>query len=306
MKKKFTFPRMGVYTEFFCNLVKDLGGDIITPPKITKETIKLGIKYSPEMICFPYKVCIGNLIQSLESGANAILWPDTQGTCRFTHFSEIQNKVLKDLGYNFDVLLLRRRQIFHDLRQIGNLTYPSLLRKLKKHYGIVKRLEEQHYDFKYESDKVNIGIIGEIYTMHEPIINHNILNLLRKMGANPHLSFKMSDFFRKHVHLDFSKKKEKKESREFLSKDIGGHARESLYNSVYYGQRGFDGVVHLLPLTCMPETTIQPILSLISKKYDLPIYCFPIDENNSEAGFNTRLETFVSILKQKKGLECTV
>ena len=46
MQKRFSFPRMGIYTDYFLDLVNDIGGEVIKPPKITKETIKLGIQYS--------------------------------------------------------------------------------------------------------------------------------------------------------------------------------------------------------------------------------------------------------------------
>lgn len=306
MGAKVSFPRIGVYTEFLADFVRDLGIDVLVPPKITKETIKLGVRHSPEMICFPYKVCIGNLIQCLEQGANTIAWPDTQGTCRFTHFSDIQTKVLKDLGYKFDVLLLRRDRIFYDLKKMNpDLNYLSLLRKLRKNFRLIKELEDRHYHFEKDVDKINVGIVGEIYTVHEPAINHNIIELLRSMDVNVDVAFKISDFVRKNIHMDFSMRSEKKQSRDFLEKDIGGHARESIYNTLYYINNGFDGVIHLMPLTCMPETTIQPILDIISRRYSFPVYSFAIDENNSEAGFKTRLETFISILKQRR-LRCAI
>ena len=31
----FTFPHTGIYTGFFCNLIKDLGSTMVKPPAIT-------------------------------------------------------------------------------------------------------------------------------------------------------------------------------------------------------------------------------------------------------------------------------
>ncbi|MBA7693591.1 hypothetical protein ES703_102177 [subsurface metagenome] len=53
----------------------------------------------------------------------------------------------------------------------------------------------------------------------------------------------------------------------------------------------------------MPESTVEVLVDQVAQKYNIPMYRFPIDENNFEAGFNTRLETFVSMLKRKRGNE---
>ncbi|GAJ12943.1 unnamed protein product [marine sediment metagenome] len=50
----------------------------------------------------------------------------------------------------------------------------------------------------------------------------------------------------------------------------------------------------------MPESTVEVLVDQVAQKYNIAIYRFPIDENNFEAGFNTRLETFVSMLNRKK------
>ena len=40
----------------------------------------------------------------------------------------------------------------------------------------------------------------------------------------------------------------------------------------------FDGVFHFMPLSCMPESTIEMLMDLKSKELNLPVYHFPIDE----------------------------
>ncbi|GAI62085.1 unnamed protein product [marine sediment metagenome] len=104
----------------------------------------------------------------------------------------------------------------------------------------------------------------------------------------------------KPIQGDFDKRAEKREAKQLLSEEMGGHGFESIYNTAWYGKNRFDGIIHLLPLSCMPESTVEILLDQVANKYEIPIYRFPIDENNFEAGFNTRLETFVSMLNRKK------
>jgi predicted nucleotide-binding protein (sugar kinase/HSP70/actin superfamily) len=41
-------------------------------------------------------------------------------------------------------------------------------------------------------------------------------------------------------------------------------------------------------------------MDLTSKRLDLPVYTFPIDEDISQTGFEMRLKSIVSILEKRK------
>ncbi|GAI20837.1 unnamed protein product, partial [marine sediment metagenome] len=135
----------------------------------------------------------------------------------------------------------------------------------------------------------------------ESDINFDIVRKLQRMGVDVDVSLTLSHFIKKTLKLDyFDKRAEKREAKQLLSEEMGGHGFESIYNTAFYGKRGFDGVIHLLPLSCMPESTAEYLINYVADKYGISLYRFPIDENNFEAGFNTRLETFVSMLMRKK------
>ena len=50
----------------------------------------------------------------------------------------------------------------------------------------------------------------------------------------------------------------------------------------------------------MPKSAVETIVDHFAQKYGIPLYRFPIDESAFEVGFDTRLETFVSMLKRKR------
>ena len=79
------------------NITKSI---VIVPPPITKKTIELGSKYSPDYVCMPFKYNLGNFIEALENGANVIL--QAGGGCRYGYYAELQEQILKDLGYKFE------------------------------------------------------------------------------------------------------------------------------------------------------------------------------------------------------------
>ena len=81
---------------------------------------------------------------------------------------------------------------------------------------------------------------------------------------------------------------------------MGGHAIETVSNTIYSAQDGYDGAVHIYPTGCMPEVSIKPILSKISQDYRLPILNCSFDEHTSHVGIVTRIETFVDLLYESK------
>ena len=90
---------------YFCALkclVELLSDEVVEPPPITKKTIELGFKYSPESVCIPFKYNLGNYIEALEKGANVLV--QSCGGCRFGHYGELQQEILTKLGYKFEFI----------------------------------------------------------------------------------------------------------------------------------------------------------------------------------------------------------
>ena len=64
---KITFPHMGFYYIPITYLLKNTTKkEIIIPPKITKKTIEIGSKHSPDYVGMPFKYNLGNFIESLD------------------------------------------------------------------------------------------------------------------------------------------------------------------------------------------------------------------------------------------------
>lgn len=100
---KISFPHIGNYYIAIKYLVKNLTKqEALVPPKITRKTIEIGSKYSPDFVCVPFKYNLGNYIEALEQGATILL--QAGGGCRYGYYGELQEKILKDLNYNFEFI----------------------------------------------------------------------------------------------------------------------------------------------------------------------------------------------------------
>jgi len=70
--------------------------------------------------------------------------------------------------------------------------------------------------------------------------------------------------------------------------------------AIDFARKGYDGVVHVMPFTCMPEIVAQGILTRVSRDLSFPILTLIFDEHTGEAGVNTRLEAFVDLLQARR------
>jgi predicted nucleotide-binding protein (sugar kinase/HSP70/actin superfamily) len=122
MKHKISFPHMGKYHVPIKKLMEKLvgeNGEVTASPAITKRTIELGTKHSPEFVCIPFKYNLGNFIEALENGANVLF--HTSGDCRMGFYNEVQEQILRDLGYEFKMCILETNSRNRSLRDFHNM-----------------------------------------------------------------------------------------------------------------------------------------------------------------------------------------
>ena len=99
-------PHMGNLYIPLKTLFQRLDMDYVIPPLNSQRTLSLGTKYSPEGLCIPFKLTLGNMIEAAELGADTMIMAGGYGICRLGNYAQIQEQVLLDLGYKVEVLQL--------------------------------------------------------------------------------------------------------------------------------------------------------------------------------------------------------
>ena len=157
---------------------------------------------------------------------------------------------------------------------------------------------------KMDYNPIRIGLIGEIYTVIEPFVNLEIERKLGHMGVLVEKSLTPTKWIEHHVtKFPFGSKTENEKyklAKPYLKTLVGGHGRETVGSTIYYANKGFDGVIQLLPLNCMPEIVAKSILSNVSRDLDFPLMTLVLDEMTGEAGLITRIEAFVDLLERRR------
>ncbi|MGE5379840.1 MAG: 2-hydroxyacyl-CoA dehydratase [Methylocystaceae bacterium] len=157
---------------------------------------------------------------------------------------------------------------------------------------------------KVYRNPIRIAVIGEIYTILEPFANFHIQERLARMGVSCERSLYMSEWLNDHLLGGClpggSSKPHARLADPYLPCWVGGHGKETVGYAISFARQGFDGIIQVGPLTCMPEIVAQAILPQVSKDEQIPLMSLWVDEQTGEAGLQTRLEAFVDMVERKE------
>ena len=102
-RTKVAFMRYTYYDIAFRFFVENvLDADFIALPEATRKTLELGTLNSTDYVCAPFKHILGDYIEALDKGADVLV--QLTGPCRLGYYGELQESILRDLGYEFEML----------------------------------------------------------------------------------------------------------------------------------------------------------------------------------------------------------
>lgn len=194
-----------------------------------------------------------------------------------------------------------------------NLIVKNYYSEIDSAYGS-DQLIELTYNYIDKLDKIEIwedfiplkiGVVGDIYTIIEPFVNLEVEKRLGEMGVLVDKALTPSIWLEHNIkRYPFGSKHELNKHRlamPYMKNTVGGHGRETVGSTIHYKNKGFDGVIQILPLNCMPEIVAKSVLSKVEKDLEFPILSLVVDEMTGEAGYQTRLEAFIDLINRRKG-----
>jgi len=162
-------------------LFDELGVETVVPPAINKRTLEIGTKLSPEMACLPLKINMGNYLESIRRGADTIVLTGSCGPCRFGYYGIVQKEILRDLGYDVDVVILDPpngdwKAFFERIQKVsGNCSLSKIYKAFKRAYMVVQKCDEMEKTalkkrprekLKGETDQVLMGFERQAARCH--------------------------------------------------------------------------------------------------------------------------------------------
>jgi predicted nucleotide-binding protein (sugar kinase/HSP70/actin superfamily) len=148
------------------------------------------------------------------------------------------------------------------------------------------------------------GLLGECAVLRDRFLNHNVEESLGELGVQVQNFFRLGAELQKIFSFglgnEYSEKRQLRKAWPYLQTLTGGHALDTVANARRCAEAGFDGVVHLCPVGCMPEVSVKPILRQVCQDAGLPLLELSFDEHTAHAGIGTRLEAFVDVMLARR------
>ena len=176
-----SYPRMGNYHILLETVLEKLfpNASILIPPPMTARTLDMGSRHSPENVCAPFKYNIGNFVEVLDKGANVLF--QTGLGCIFGYYGELQERILKDLGYQFHFICFSHgrasmKKAYDTYRQIGGKCAFSTLAQVAL-YAITGMMAMDRFEYKMREN-----IAFETHPGSHEALHHQFLEELRKIS----------------------------------------------------------------------------------------------------------------------------
>jgi predicted nucleotide-binding protein (sugar kinase/HSP70/actin superfamily) len=151
---------------------------------------------------------------------------------------------------------------------------------------------------------LRVGLVGEIFMVLENFANMNVEERLGEMGVEIHRAVWLSDWLNDRFRFKLLRRNQfqwsLRKAQNYLRDPSGGESISTVGKSVFFAENRFDGIVHLMPFTCMPELVAQTILHRVSKDFEIPVLTLIFDEHTSPGAVQTRLEAFVDLIRRRR------
>jgi len=307
MKKKITIGIPKSYLYYRDNLLwttylKKLNCNIIESTDTTKKTIDIGKRYVPDESCIPLKIYLGHIYE-LAGICDYILIPrisdygKNKKVCvRFNATYDIVHNSfpnIKILDYNIEHK--KHHYEFIELIKLGLKLNKNIFKVLLSYYKakkIVKNKEKQelyNQNRLLKSSKIKILLISHPYNIYDKYIGYPIIKILKSMNVE----IIYADLLDKKTSIHYAKK---------LSPTLYWKYSQELIGGIEFYKNKVDGIIFLSTFPCGPDSLVNELM--IRKTDGIPITNILIDDSTAEAGIQTRLESFIDIIKGKKDKQC--
>lgn len=137
---------------------------------------------------------------------------------------------------------------------------------------------------------ITFAVLGYPYEVHDDYISVGVVNKLKKLGV-------------KVIAIENLPAGPLSRQNSDLDKILFWTFSDWVLRGTHYLFKtgSVDGIIHLTAFGCGPDSMVDKLMELASKKYNnIPFMSLTIDEHSGDAGVSTRLEAFTDMVRRKK------
>jgi len=147
-----------------------------------------------------------------------------------------------------------------------------------------EKIEHITQNRKLNNNKLKILIVSHPYNIYDKYLSNNLIKYLNYNNIQIIYADKLS----KKISIDYAKE---------LSNTLYWKYSKELIGAVNYYKEIYDGIIFFTTFPCGVDSLVN---ELIIRKIDKPKLNIILDSSNNEIGLETRLESFIDMLKERK------
>lgn len=294
-------PRALFYFRYGClweNFFRFLGCNVVVGEETNPGIVADGIRNSVDETCLPLKVFMGQ-VMALNGRCDYILVP------RFERLEKNDEFCVRFFGL-YDTVRNTFGQAGLLSYNVEARAYPAELTgllqagiKLNKNPAQVLwayRRARQAQQIKDQSEialqsallkrqGVKILLAAQPYILHDPCLGGPIARIIREQGGVP-------------VYSDRFDRAECRSHAKDISRDLYWIINKEIIGAIAAQKEKVDGVILLTAFPCGTDSLVNELV--LRRVRDIPIIQIIMDEQQGEAGLQTRIESFLDMLNQRK------
>lgn len=279
-----------------------LGAEVIVSEATNKELLQKGMELSIDESCLSAKIYLGH-VHSLIGKCDYILvprinsWGRQRAMCtRFASQYDLVCNVFRSTGqrflcYNVDV---PQKQTEEDaFLEMGTAlhfpkkTVADAYKNAKKEEAADWKNRVRSQEQLYKSDGFKIMIASHSYILDDAYFGKPITDYLKALGVTP-------------IRADITDRREALKQSLKVSPTLKWEVNREIVGNLWMHRDRIDGIILISAFPCGPDSMVNEIISRSFN--ELPVLNLVLDSQTGAAGIETRLESFVDILRLKKGI----
>jgi|BioPla2DNA2_1021312.scaffolds.fasta_scaffold00967_1 predicted nucleotide-binding protein (sugar kinase/HSP70/actin superfamily) len=273
----------------------ELGVELVYSKASDKEILEMGKKYAIDETCLSLKIYLGHIAYLVDK-VDYILVPRICSLKRF-------EKTCTNFYALYDIVknLFKNKIIHYNIDADNRINEKKAFIKMGKSLGFSKSLSTHAYmkakritkrNLKHklikqnrllESKKIKILLAGHAYNIHDKLIGGIVAKVLKKMDVEI-------------IYSDIYDYREAKERYKEISPSLYWTYNQDIINAILYYREKIDGIILLTSFPCGPDSLVN---EMCLRKIKEPMINLIIDELSSEIGLETRVESFIDIIKAR-------
>lgn len=289
------------YHDLWQGFFARLGCKVILSEPTTQETVRIGSSIAIDETCLSLKVFFGH-VRSLIGRCDYILIPRVSNLGRSREMCP-RFEALYDLTRNafrkekqefipYDVDVKEGKTEEAAFISLG-VSLGATHRASKKAYAAARKDAERLWKDRikrqnglFAEDGLKILIAAHSYVIEDPYMGRPITSYLEKHGAVP-------------LHADVVDREDALKNSKELSPTCKWEMSRELLGSIQMNKSRVDGIILLSTFPCGSDAMVHDLL--LRRLSGIPMLTLVLDGQSGTAGLETRLESFLDIIRFQKG-----